>query len=248
MSNELKVAIEAVKAGAKKALEHFENIPPVEMKADNTPVTIADKETEEVIKKSILSSFPNAKIVGEETGGDVNDDEYWIIDPIDGTKLFIRGIKVWAVLLALIRQNEVVLGVSYIPGMDELLYAEKGEGAFLNGKKVHVSTVPKLKDALICFTDLSGVTRNNLLPLIDASFSARGIGDAFSYHLVTNGRADLFTEPSPSLWDIAPFQCIIKEAGGKFTSYDNNEPLAKAPVLASNHLIHDEAIAILNGK
>lgn len=250
MSNELKVAIEAVKAGAEKALEHFSNIPPVEMKADNTPVTIADKETEVVIKEVLLKTFPDAKFVGEEMGGDPKEDTFWIIDPIDGTKAFIRSIGFWAVLLALCKKGEIVAGVSYMPLIDELLYAEKDSGAFLNGKKVHVSNIPKLKEAYMCYSDLLEYkTRDAVIALMDACWVSRGMGDAFSYHLVATGRVELFTEPSPSLWDVAPFKVIIKEAGGKLTTLTGEGPFTgKVPILASNGFVHEEAIAILNGK
>ncbi|MBI4078867.1 MAG: inositol monophosphatase [Candidatus Levybacteria bacterium] len=251
MSEELKTAIEAARAGAKSALKYFENLPPVIIKPDNTPVTKADKETEEIIRKTILQAFPNASFVGEELGGSFGKDDVWIIDPIDGTKNFIRAIPFWAILIALQRENEIIVGVSYMPSFDELLFAEKDAGAFLNGKKVTVSNVDQIKNATITYTGnpFSFNIPQNVEKLLNASAHTRGFGDALSYHLVASGRAEVNFEPEINIWDVAPLKVIIENAGGKITSL-NGSPwsLEIKDFVATNGLVHDEVIRILNEK
>lgn len=251
MSNELTIALEAVKKASEKAMYYFENIPPVTIKPNNTPVTKADKETETVIREYISSKFPNASFVGEEHGGTFSKGDVWIIDPIDGTKNFIRGIPLWAILVALWRDGEVIAGVSYMPAIDELLYAEKGSGAFLNGKKVSVSKIENIKDSTITHTGNPCSFKNpeRVRKLLEACLHARGFGDAYSYHLVATGRADINFEPEVSVWDVAGFKVIIEEAGGKITNL-NGEPwtVGIKDFVATNGLLHDEVIAILNGK
>ncbi len=151
MSDNLKTAIEAARIGAKKALEYFDNDSDLstQHKSDGTPVTVADPATEEEIKNHILSVFPDAKIVGEESGGSTNEESFWIIDPIDGTRIYARGIKSWAVLIAYVEKGEFILGVAYFPSLDELYYAEKGKGAYLNEKRITVSATQELKEAII---------------------------------------------------------------------------------------------------
>lgn len=136
MSEELKIAIEAAKKGAEAALRYYEKNPAFEVKPDNSPVTKADKEAEDIIKKTIVSHFPHAQFLGEETGGTLDADDFWCIDPIDGTKNFIRGLPFWGIEIAHIIDSEIVLGLSYGPVIEEMLYAEKGKGAFMNGTPI----------------------------------------------------------------------------------------------------------------
>lgn len=165
MSNELKVAIQAAKKGANYAMQFFGKDLAVDKKEDNTVVTKLDKETEEVIKKAILSKFPNAKFVGEETGGIPTKGAFWTIDPIDGTRHFIRKTPLWAVLISLIVDGQPVLGVSNMPYLNEITYAQKGKGAFLNSKKVKVSNISNLKDAIFMFGSL-GFLKIGFLPFL----------------------------------------------------------------------------------
>lgn len=251
MSDELKIAIEAAKKGAEVALKYFTNLPPVIIKPDNTPVTKADKETEEIIRNHITQNFPNASFVGEEFGGSFTQGDVWIIDPIDGTKNFIRGIPMWSILIALWRDGEIIAGLSYMPGINEMLYAEKGIGAFLNDRKIATSKIEKIADATITHTGNPFSFKNpaSIGNLLNASAHSRGFGDAYSYHLVANGRADINFEPEVSIWDVAPFKIIIEEAGGKITSL-NGSPwsLDIKDFVATNGLLHDEVIRILNQK
>lgn len=251
MSNELKIAIEAAKKASERALYYFNNVPPVTIKPDNTPVTKADKETEVIIREHITNEFPNASFVGEEFGGNLTKGDVWIIDPIDGTKNFIRGIPLWAILIALLRDGEIILGVSYVPTVNELLYAEKGTGAFLNGKKINVSKIKNIEDSTITHTGNPYRFSNpeNVGNLLNKSAHARGFGDAYSYHLVATGRADINFEPEVNLWDVAPFKIIIEEAGGKITTLSGDPwNVNIKDFVATNGLLHDEVIEILNKK
>lgn len=251
MSNELQVAIEAVEKAAKITLNYFQNIPPVSLKPDRTPVTKADKEAETIIREHILQSFPNASFVGEEFGGNFGSSDVWIIDPIDGTKNFIRSIPFWSILVALCRDGEIIAGISCMPAISELLYAKKGTGAFLNGKKITVSNIKGIENATITHTGTSYkfINPQKVENLLKASAHARGFGDALSYHLVATGRADINFEPEVKIWDVAPFKVIIEEAGGKITALNGNPwSLEISDFLATNGLLHDQVLSILNSE
>lgn len=251
MSNELQIALEAVEKAAKITLNYFHNVPPVSLKPDRTPVTKADKEAETIIREHILQSFPNASFVGEEFGGNFGDSDAWIIDPIDGTKNFIRGIPFWSILVALCRDGEIVAGISCMPAINELLYAEKGAGTFLNGKKITVSSIKDIENATITHTGNPYKFKDpkSVEKLLEMSAHARGFGDALSYHLVASGRADINFEPKVKIWDVAPFKVIIEEAGGKITALNGNPwSLEVADFLATNGLLHNEVLSILNSE
>lgn len=249
MSDELRVAIEAAKIGAGRALKYFGKKPHINIKSDNSPVTIADKETEKAIKNHILKSFPKANFVGEESGGDLYKDEYWIIDPIDGTKNFIRELPLWGILIAHCKNGAITLGVSNIPLLNELIYAEKGKGAFLNDKKIKVSSVSSLKNAFLSYGNLRNLNAKSLTELDSMCLSGRGIGDAYSYHLVASGRIEIMVENKIQLWDVASFKVIVEEAGGKLSTYGGKEwTVLDRSSVATNGILHEEVIKILNNK
>lgn len=251
MSNELKVAIEAAKAGARKSLRYFKRNPEVSVKPDNTPVTKADKEGEEEIKKVIQKAFPNASFLGEESGGVTSKDDLWVIDPVDGTKNFIRGLPFWGVQIALVKHGEIVVGVSFGPSIDELLYAEKGFGAYMNEKRVSVSKVAKLQEAFLNHGTITyfGENTSKLLNLLKEVDRERGYGDFYGYHLVATGRADIMLDAKNGPWDIAAAKIIVEEAGGKVTNYQGREwSLTDSTAVGTNGLLHNEVIRILNKK
>lgn len=250
MSNELVIVIEAAKAGAKKALQYFSKNPQVIIKPDNTPVTIADKECEQEIIKVILKNFPNSSFLAEESGTTEGNDFVWVIDPIDATKSFIRGLPFWGIQIALAKKGEIVLGVSYAPVLNELFYAEKGKGTFLNDKKVSVSKVDLLKNATLSHgtTNFFEEKTNNLLKLSKACNYERGFGDFYGYTLVASGRIDIMTDAkNGGPWDIAAVKIIVEEAGGKVTNI-NGKPweLTDRNAVATNNLLHAEVVSILN--
>jgi histidinol-phosphatase len=249
MSEELKTAIDAAKKGAEYALQFYNDELVVEKKEDKTVVTRVDQETEELIKKIVLKKFPSANFVGEETGGS-RESLYWCIDPIDGTRHFLRNTPLWAVLISLIKDGKPVLGVSYVPGMRELLYAEKGQGAFLNGEKVRVSKISELSDSIVLFGSMRFFKDKEILVrFINSSASARSLVSPYEFHLLASGRAEIVIDGYGKTWDIAPFDVIIEEAGGKVTdSFGQPWSVDNPGCVATNGLIHKEVIKIYNEK
>lgn len=248
MVNELKVAIEAAKKAGELALAYFDDLPEIIIKSNNTPVTKADKEVEEIIRQTILSYDPNAKCFGEELGGTLQDD-VWIIDPIDGTKNFIRGVPLWSVLIAHCVEREIVTGVAYTPILNVLTTAQKGYGAYRESERMFVSKVKSIKDAFVSHPGNPTLFPNvpQVLELLSKSYYVRGYGDAYSYQLLASGKIDVHIETKVSIWDVAPFKVIIEEAGGRVTNLKGDPwTIEDKTIVASNGLVHDEVIRILN--
>lgn len=249
MTKELKTAIQAAKLGAKQALKYYDKNIKIELKEDHTPVTIADRETEEVIKKCILQSFPNARFVGEESGGTVNEDEFWTIDPIDGTRSFSRGIPLWCVLIAFCKKGEVQAGVCYFPLLNSMLYAEKGKGAYLNKRKVNVSRVNKISECFFTFGNPKYIkNKQALLQLFEVCGATRGLEATYGHFLAIQGKTDVSIDGYGLVWDTAPLKVITEEAGGKISRLDG-EPWSFSSgrgCIISNSLLYNEVIRILN--
>lgn len=250
MSDELRVAIEAAKVGAQEALKYYNLDLKIEKKEDKSVFSIADTKTEEVIKTQILSYFPNAQFLAEESGGNVDNESLWIIDPIDGTRSFLRGIDTWSVLVSYYTNSQVIVGVCYFPLMNILLYAKKGDGAFCNNERIHVS---KINDPSTAFLAYGGIrhfkNKQPLLNLIERFESARSPEPTYSAYLVSTGKMDVFVDAYGRPWDTLPFVPIIEEAGGKMTNW-KSEPLMVTDKgsVATNGLLHDEVIRVLNEK
>ncbi len=251
MSDELKTAIEAAKAGAKVALKYFDQEIKIDIKEDNTPVTIADKETEQEVKKVILGKFASATFLGEESSDQAHGKDFWTIDPIDGTANYIRGLPFWAVELAYVQNGECLVGVSYCPVLDELFYAERGKGAFKNGKRTFVSKVRRPQDAFFIHGTIKyfKVRMKGFLALCETVFRQRGFGDFYGYHQVACGRADIMMDAKNHAWDMAALNVIIEEAGGKHTNFDGSRWNLDDPTsIATNGFIHEDVLKILNEK
>jgi histidinol-phosphatase len=248
--NDLALALEAAELADAISLKRFQAIDlKVETKPDLTPVTDADKGVEEAFRKLISEKRPEDLIIGEEFGAPTSTDgkHYWVIDPIDGTKNFVRGVPVWATLIALINENnEVVVGVASAPALGRVWFASKGNGAFVkfNGetKKISVSKVSKISDASISYSDLLGWgdRRSKFVELQNKVWRTRSYGDFWSYVLVAEGAVDLATEPTLNLWDMAANEIIVREAGGTFTNLDGKAGPHGGNAVASNGLIHQE--------
>ncbi len=248
---ELQVTLLAAKEGAKRALYYFDKSPKVTIKPDNTPVTKADLETEAQIKQIILQYFPNSSFLGEESGGNIHDEELWVIDPIDGTRNYIRGLPFWGVEIAFVKNGQPVIGVSYSPCLNELMYAQEGKGAYLNEKKATVSGITTLSDAVLNHGTLKYYQDSlpQLLSLASTCAHQRGYGDFYGYHLVASGRSDIMLDAKNGPWDIAALKIIIEEAGGKVTNFKGNDwTLSDKTAVATNGLIHAEVVRILNKK
>lgn len=243
----LAVAIEAAKQAESVILHYFGQKVPSKTKADLSPVTIADEEAEKIIRNSIAKAFPEHTFYGEE-GSKVNLDNHrgytWIIDPIDGTKSFMRGNPLFSTLIALMKDGELILGVSNAPALQECLAAQKGYGCFLNDQPMHVSGISALEDAYFSHGGINhfekrGLT-SSLIKLAQAVRWERGIGDFWSYHLLAQGKLDIMIEADTKLWDIAALKVIVEEAGGTFTQLDG-KPItgASTSALATNSVLHE---------
>ncbi len=245
----LTVAIDAAKSAENIITSYYnQNVIKVELKSDETPVTRADTEAEKSIRETIKNAFPDHGFLGEEFGTEVGASPYtWIIDPIDATKNYIRKIPIFGTQIALMHHDELILGVSNAPLLNELLYAENGKGAFLNGEPIKVSNVTQPSDAMICHGGLKWFVEKNtfhgIYNLINDTARSRGFGDFYMYHLVASGRADVVVEAAISIWDIAAITVIVQEAGGTVTDIlGRNITRDTDSLIATNGHLHDNVL------
>jgi histidinol-phosphatase len=213
----------------------------VETKPDLTPVTDADRAVERALRERIAAARPSDTVLGEEEG-DEGGDVRWIIDPIDGTRNFSRGLPVWATLIALERDGAVVCGVVSAPALGHRWWASLGEGAWRDGERIHVSRVGELGDAAVSCSE--GV---DLATFESHVWHARGLGDFWQHMLVAEGALDAAVDTELSLWDFAAVVPIVTEAGGRVGTIDGAQPQPGAKFVASNALIHDELLGLLRG-
>jgi len=245
------VATDAAYAGGRRTLAYFNTKLEIETKADNTPVTRADREAEAVIKSIISSRYPTHAILGEETGITPGDAEFrWIIDPIDGTKTFIHGVPFYGVLVAVEVRGQPQVGAVYLPALDEMLTAATGLGCTWNGRPAHVSTVNKLEDATLLTTN---VTRSQARSdaydrLVAKTKLHRTWGDCYGYLLVATGRAEIMLDAAMNPWDCAPMLPILKEAGGQFTDWTGRETIHGPDAVASNSALNAAVLEILKSE
>ena len=222
----------------------------VETKPDLTPVSEADRATEQVLRARIEAERPGDGIVGEEYGETKGSGgRRWILDPIDGTKSFVRGIPAWGTLIALEQDGEIVVGVVSAPALRRRWWASRGRGAFADGERIRVSAVGALGDALFCFTSLTAFDEHGMgdefRALAARCWEARGFGDYWAHVLVAEGSADLAVEPIMNLWDNAALQVVVEEAGGRFTDLENRPRSDGGNAVSTNGLLHDEVLAVL---
>ena len=228
-------------------------------KPDNTPVTDADRATEEALRKHLAIARPEDGLVGEEFGNENKEAaRYWVMDPIDGTKNFMRGVPTWATLIGLVeRQSDgtekVIVGVASAPALSRRWFASSGNGAFtsLNGgkpRKISVSKVSKIADASIAYSDFQGW--GDRLPkfqkLMADCTRSRGYGDFWSHMLVAEGAVDIAAEPSLALWDMAALDVIVREAGGTFSNLNGEDGPFGGSGISTNTLLHSTVMAALN--
>lgn len=229
----------------------------VTMKSDHSPVTQADVESEQAIKKVLSAAFPDHGFYGEELGRENADADYlWLIDPIDGTKSFVRGYPFFSTQIALMHKGELILGVSSAPafngGKGEMAWAEKGQGAWLDDKPIRVSDIDTLNLATLSNGNIASLTRTprwtGLGDLIRNVHRVRGYGDFYHYHLLASGRIDIILESDVNILDIAALTVILREAGGEITDLDGQAVgLQTTSVFATNGLLRGAAEALLNG-
>src|SRR5215208_1520755 len=221
----------------------------VETKPDLSPVTEADRAVEQALRKRIGEERPGHSVVGEEFGADQPGSARWILDPIDGTKNYVRGLPVWATLIGLERDGRVEVGVVSAPALHRRWWAARGEGSFVNGRRMQVSRVAQLSDAVLSYASVLSWEQHGLgeqfFALARRCWRTRGFGDFWSHMLVAEGAADLAVEPEVEVWDLAAPQVIVEEAGGRFTSLDGIPTPAGGSVVSSNGLLHERVLATL---
>ncbi len=251
MGDDLSFAIELCKEAGKLALAHFNAGVEVSMKPDRTPVTLADKECEKLIRQAIQKRFPADSILGEEEGESAgsNSKRKWIIDPIDGTYNFARGISIFSTLLALEQDGEIVLGVVHNPALDETYYAEKGAGAYFNGRSIKVSSVEKVEDSQFVFGAVNRILElgywEGFTRMVRNSYRQRGPGDYLDFAYVFEGKAEAMIEVGLFPWDLAPMKIIAEEAGGRFSDLDGGDSVYTGSCLVSNGRVHEAYLNLL---
>jgi histidinol-phosphatase len=250
-SAELQAALDAAAQAADIARSMYQHNIEVRVKADKSPVTDADVRCETAIREIIEARFPSHGFYGEETGShDVDAESLWLVDPIDGTKAFVREYAMFSTQIALLRNGELVLGVSSAPVYGELSFAERGRGAYLNGKPISVSRVSTLEAAALSSGNLkslaSSASWQRYGALIAQLGRIRGYGDFLHYHLLAAGKIDAVIETDVNILDIAACAAIVTEAGGRFTDL-SGAPLTldSTTVLASNGHLHNPLLAAL---
>jgi histidinol-phosphatase len=229
----------------------------VDTKPDLTPVSDADHAVETGLRASLAGARPDDAVLGEEFGGSTTlTGRQWIIDPIDGTKNFVRGVPVWASLIALLDDGVPQVGVVSAPALHRRWWASAGAGAFVAvgdtaARRISVSSVAQLNSASLSFSSLSGWNqlglRDRFLDLTDEVWRVRAFGDFLSYCFVAEGAVDIAAEPEVSVWDLAPLDILVREAGGTFTSLDGSSGPHGGSGVATNALLHDQVLARLAG-
>lgn len=253
LDHALNVAREAAAAAAKVIAGYYRDQHlAVEFKSDQSPVTQADVESEQVIRAHLTGAFPDHAIFGEEQGRQGDSDFLWLVDPIDGTKSFVRGYPMFSTQIALMVCGELVLGVSSASEYGDLAYARRGGGAFLNGKPVQVARLAQLEQATISTGNLKSLAAGPgwaaLAGLIQRCNRIRGYGDFFHYHLLASGALDVVIESDLNILDVAALAVIVREAGGVFTDLDGAElDLDTRSVLAATPALHAEVLNSLRG-
>jgi histidinol phosphatase-like enzyme (inositol monophosphatase family) len=259
ISARLDFAVEIARAAGDVTLQYFRRADlAVERKADNSPVTIADRAAEELLRDRIAARFPHDAILGEEFGTrDGSSGFQWVLDPIDGTKSFIHGVPLYTTLVAVLHNDESRIGVIHAPATGETTYAAKGGGCRYTASEIakpvaaRVSEVARLDDALLLTSEIESFRQHvspgaldYYLRLQAAARLSRTWGDGYGYMMVATGRAEVMIDPLMNLWDAAPLQTVIEEAGGTFTDWHGNATIRAGEAIATNGLVAEEVLAL----
>jgi len=240
----LATALQAAESARELILSYYNGDFDIEIKADQTPVTVADRGAERVIRDTLSSAFPEHGIFGEEYGAENKDTEYlWLVDPIDGTKSFIKRYGMFSTQIALMHRGELILGVSCAPAMDELVWATRGGGAFDATGQLHISQVEAIGQASISTGNIQSLAAGKRWPALGRILAranrTRGYGDYYHYHRLAAGQLDAIVESDVNILDIAALYVIVTEAGGVFTDLDGQAPdLDTRSVLAATPVLH----------
>jgi histidinol-phosphatase len=230
----------------------------IDTKPDLTPVTDADRAVEADLREVLGRERPDDSVVGEEFGGTTTfTGRQWTIDPIDGTKNFVRGVPVWASLIALLEDGVPSVGVVSAPALQRRWWAARGQGSFIavdgaSPRRLSVSSVAQLNSASLSFSSLSGWAQHGLrdrfIELTDAVWRVRAFGDFLSYCLVAEGAVDIAAEPEVSVWDLSALDILVREAGGTFTGLDGTAGPHGGDAVATNGLLHDQVLSHIGDK
>ena len=248
--NRYELAVDAARKAGDLALTYFDRPIEVMTKADESPVTIADQSAEKLIRDVVGKAFPADGFLGEEFGDQPGESGFrWVIDPIDGTKPFIRGVPLWGTLIGVEYRGELIAGAAYAAGLGRMYHAVRGGGAFRDDRPIRVSDRSTLAESLLCFSGVNWFRKvgkeQNFLDICDATNQQRGWGDFYGFTLVAEGAADIMIDTGVHAWDVAAVIPIVEEAGGRMTNWAGEVTMHSRDVLASNGTLHEDVRAIL---
>ena len=244
------LAMDAARKAGDLARGFYETTFDVEKKADDSPVTIADKQAEQLIRQMVAQHFPDDGFLGEEYADEVGRSGYrWVIDPIDGTRAFVRHIPIWGTLLGLEYQDDPIAGIAYAPALGNLWRGLRGDGAFRDDRRIRVSDIEQLDRAYLSYSGVGWFKEAGHLDrftrLCDATERQRGHGDFYGFVLVAQGSVDVMVDHGVHAWDVAALVPIVEEAGGTFTDWSGNRTIHSTDVVACNPALHGPVCRIL---
>ncbi len=248
---EMEVAVHLAWKAGRLTLQHFQTGVLAELKEDESPVTAADREAETIIRQGLQASYPDDGIVGEEFDPvESRSGRTWYVDPIDGTKSFVSGVPLYGVLIGLEGPRDTCLaGAVYLPALDEMVCASRGEGCFWNGRRARVSAVGRLSDASICYTSARSFAecgrQGAWEALAPRARLERGWGDCYGHILVATGRAEAMLDPIISPWDCGPLPVILEEAGGSFTDWQGQPTIHGGDGVSTNGRLREDILSHL---
>lgn len=247
MNRDLQLALELADAADAITMKHFQSATlAVRTKVDMTPVSEADEAVEKMIRERLAAERPDDGILGEEFGTSGDAARRWIIDPIDGTKNYVRGIPVFATLIGVEENGKLLAGVVSAPALARRWWASAGDGAFCNGRQIRVSRIDKIAESHITYDSITDFDQHGgavpFLALVRRCVRARGFGDFWAHMLVAEGAVEIAIEPAVAAWDMAAVQLIVEEAGGRFSDMRGNARFDGGSALSTNGLVHDAVL------
>ena len=247
----MRFAVETAHDAGRLTLGYFQAGVRPEFKPDDSPVTVADRKAEELIRRRIETRYPDHAIIGEEYGQTDRDSDFrWIVDPIDGTKAFVRGVPLYAVLIGLEIEGRCEVGAVYFPALNDMIYAASGEGCYWNGRPAHVAPTERLDRSYLAFTGAENFARFGRSEvwqrLLQNCYHCVGWSDAYGYALVATGRVEIMLDPVLNPYDCAPFPPILREAGGYFGDWSGNETIYASEGLATTRRLLPQVLEAMN--